>query len=102
MKVVPTLYAGANAIGALLYVALDMRIVHVIHAEHRQGADMSDIITFAVTALPVLLVFTVANVALVIWASIRLSRYRERSPIFLSISVLAAWAALVVVVRQVA
>lgn len=72
------------------------RIAHEIHIEDRHGADGSDMVTFAVTALPVLVVFAVANVLWAIWASIRLIRRRENEPILLMGAAISSWVVIIV------
>lgn len=90
MKTACKIYVGANLLGLLLYAVFIMRIQYEMHTEQRHSADFGDSVTFALTALPVLLAFSITNASWAIWGSTRFIRRNERKPIILCALVIVA------------
>lgn len=99
-SVASKVYLSANLFSLVLYAVSVTRIAHEMRIEHRHGADGSDMVTFAATALPIVVVFAVANLFWAVWAITRLMRCRERQPILLTGAALGSWLVVLALLRQ--
>ena len=100
MKRASEIYVGANVFGLFLYAVFIMRIQYEMHAEQRHYADFGDSMTFALTALPVLVIFSITNASWAIWGSTRLIRHNDRKPIIWCALVIVAWVISVLLLRD--
>ncbi len=99
MKRSTAIYLACNFIGILLFAWYVYRIEALAHAEQRHYRDGVDGITFMTTAVPVLLICAVFNLAWAVKALVDFARKRGFEAVKAFIAVVCVWAAVICSIR---